>query len=287
MRVMVWNVWWRFGGNWRERERSIVATMAAYRPDLLGLVEAWSGEGTDQSHRLAHPHGMHATWAPTPAPPGPHPIDHGPAELGPDQHSPGPGSGPGPGPGQNGIDIGVGLVSRWPILRTDTHDLPNEQRGGPAPVALLATLDHPRGPLHVVVARVEGEPGFAVDQSAQCRALAAIATDGRLDGPLPVLLLGDLNAAVDQVELAPLVDAMVDTWAAAGADPSAVTLDSALPFAPRRAVKQIDRRIDHVFARPGRRGLMLSVRGAFLAGDRPIDGVYPSDHYAVGVDLDP
>jgi len=30
-----------------------------------------------------------------------------------------------------------------------------------------------------------------------------------------------------------------------------------------------------------------TVAGAFLAGDRPIDGVYPSDHYAVGVDLDP
>ena len=27
--------------------------------------------------------------------------------------------------------------------------------------------------------------------------------------------------------------------------------------------------------------------GAFLAGDRPINGTYPSDHYAVGVDLEP
>lgn len=266
MRVMVWNVWWRFGGNWRERERGIVATMATYRPDVLGLVESWSGDGTDQPHRLAAPHGMHAAWAPTSLPPVPDP------EQSPDQH---------------GIELGVGLVSRWPILHTESHDLPNEQRGGPAPAALLATLDHPRGPLHVVVVGTEWEPQFAGDQLAQCRALAALATDVRLDGPLPVLLLGDLNAAVDQVELAPLVDAMVDTWAAAGADPSAVTLDSAVPYAQVEAVKQIDRRIDHVFARPGRPGPSLSVRGAFLAGDRPIDGVYPSDHYAVGIDLDP
>ena len=266
MRVMVWNVWWRFGGNWRERESGIVATMDAYRPDLLGLVECWSGDGTDQPHRLAAPHGMHAAWAPTSLPPGPDP------ELYADQR---------------GIELGVGLVSRWPILSTERHDLPNGQRGGPAPAALLATLDHPRGPLHVVVAGIEGEPRFADDHLAQSRALAALATDARLDGPLPVLLLGDLCAAVDQIELAPLVDAMVDTWTAAGADPSAVTLDSAVPYAPVEAVQQIDRRVDHVFARPGRPGLSLSVHGAFLAGDRPIGGVYPSDHYAVGIDLDP
>ena len=266
MRVMVWNVWWRFGGNWREREESIVATVEAYRPDVLGLVESWSGEGTDQPHRLAAPHDMHAVWAPTSLPPAPDPVESA---------------------DQRGIEVGLGLISRWPIRHTEIHDLPNEQRGGTAPAALLATLDHPRGPLHVVVAGIEWEPQFAADQLAQCRALAALATDVRLDGPLPVLLLGDLNAAVDQAELAPLVDAMVDTWTAAGADPSAVTLDSAMPFAPIEAAKRIDRRIDHVFARPGRPGLALSVRGAFLAGDRPIDGVYPSAHYAVGVDLNP
>jgi hypothetical protein len=45
---------------------------------------------------------------------------------------------------------------------------------------------------------------------------------------------------------------MTDTWLAGGGDPAAVTLDSAVPFAPVEAVKQIDRRIDHVLARPGR-----------------------------------
>jgi endonuclease/exonuclease/phosphatase family metal-dependent hydrolase len=266
MRVMVWNVWWRFGGNWSEREQSILATLDTYRPDLLGLVETWSGEGTDQPSRLAAPYGMHAAWAPSSLPPLPDPIEYA---------------------DQQGIEVGIGLLSRWPILATEVHDLPHEQRGGPAPTALLVKLDHPRGALHVIVSCTEWEPAYAADQLAQSRALAVLATDPKLDGPLPVLLLGDLNAAVDQAELAPVVEALVDTWTAAGADPAAVTLDSALPFAPVEAVKQIDRRIDHVFARPGRPGLALAVHGAFLAGDRPIDGVYPSDHYAVGVDLDP
>ena len=262
MRAMVWNVWWRFGGNWRRREDSILATLEAYRPDVLGLVESWSGEGTDQPHRLAETCGMHAAWAPSTNPP----IEY--AE-------------------QPGIGFGLGLLSRWPIVAVERHDLPNGQRGGPVPAALLATLDHPRGPLHVIVAGTEWETRYAGDHLAQCRALAAVATDLRLDGPLPVLLLADLNAAPDQPALAPLMDAMVDTWTAAGADPGAVTFDSTLPYAPADAPHLLDRRIDHVFARAGRPGLAMPVHRAFVAGDRPIDGVYPSDHYAVGVDLDP
>jgi len=261
MRVMVWNVWWRFGGNWREREVSIAAMLEAYRPDVLGLTESWSGEGTDQPHRLAAPCGLHAAWAPSSV----QTISTY-AE-------------------QPGIEVGLGLLSRWPIVAMEAHELPTGQRGGPGPAALLATVDHPRGPLYVVVARTD--PQSSPDRLVQCRALAALATDQRLDGPLPVLLLGDLNAGVDQPALAPLVDAMVDTWSAAGADPGAVTFDSTLPYAPRDAPELIDRRIDHVFARAGRPGLHVAVHGAFLAGDRPCGGVYPSAHYAVGVDLEP
>jgi endonuclease/exonuclease/phosphatase family metal-dependent hydrolase len=255
-------VWWRFGGNWREREESIHATLEAYRPDVLGLVETWSGDGTDQPHRLAGPCGMHAAWAPSSIPP----IEY--AE-------------------EPGIECGVGLLSRWPILAVEAHELPNEQRGGPVPAALLGTLDHPRGALHVIVSGSEPDDRYPADRLAQCRQLAAIASDRRLDGPLPVLLLADLNATTDQPPLAPLLDAMVDTWSAAGADPGAVTLDSALPYAPSDMPHLLDRRIDHVLARPGRPGHHLPVHGAFLAGDRPFGGVYPSDHYAVGVDLEP
>jgi endonuclease/exonuclease/phosphatase family metal-dependent hydrolase len=259
---MVWNVWWRFGDDWRAREKGILATLETYRPDVLGLVESWSGDGTDQPHRLASHLGLHAAWIPAAATPfavSDHP----------------------------GIDGGLGLLSRWPILDVGSHGLPHAVRAGPQPYALVATLDHPRGPLHVIVAGTEWEPRFADDHLAQTRFLAALASDARFDGPLPVLLLADLNASVDQPELAPLLDTMVDTWEAAGADPGAVTLDARLPIAPRDAFKQLDRRIDHVFARAGRLGLPVAVHGAFLAGDRPIGTVYPSDHYAVGVDLEP
>jgi endonuclease/exonuclease/phosphatase family metal-dependent hydrolase len=265
MRVMTWNVWWRFGGNWRTRDRGIRETVASLQPDVLGLVEAWSADGTDQPHQLAEPHGMHAVWEPSGRPPEPDPPED------PDQH---------------GVAIGIGLVSRWPIRTVEPHDLPNPQRGGPPPRALAAVLDHPAGPLHVIVGCTEWEPDFAADHLAQCRALAALATDPQRDGPLPVLLVGDLNAAPGQPEMQPLLDVLIDTWPAGGGDPAAVTLDSAVPFAPTEAVKQIDRRIDHILARPGQPGSPVRVRDSFLAGDRPVDGTFPSDHYAVGADLD-
>jgi endonuclease/exonuclease/phosphatase family metal-dependent hydrolase len=263
---MTWNVYWRFGGDWRQREPAILTTVDAYRPDVLGLVETWAGDGTSQPARIAGPREMHAAYARTALPPEPDPAEY---------------------PDQAGVTVGIGLVSRWPILGTEVHELPHDQRCGDPPTALLSTLDHPRGPMHVIVSCLEWEPEFGGDQLAQAQALAALATDPRLDGPLPVLLLGDLNAAVDQPGIAPLVEVMVDTWAAAGGDPAAVTLDSAVPHAPVEATRQIDRRIDHVFARAGRPGQAVTVRGAFLAGDRPVNGVYPSDHYAVGIDLDP
>jgi endonuclease/exonuclease/phosphatase family metal-dependent hydrolase len=267
MRLMTWNVWWRFGGAWREREQGIVAVLELARPDIIGLVETWADGTTTQAQLLADRLGLAtAVFAPTSLPPVPVPPEE---------------------PTQAGIGMGIGLVSRWPIIATEIHDLPQTQRSGPPPTALLATVDHPRGPLRVIVSCTEWEPTYAKDQLAQSRALAALAVDPRLDGELPIVLIGDLNAAVDQPELAPLLDVMVDTWVVGGGDPGAVTLSSVVPEAPLEAVKQIDRRIDHILARPGREGAELTIRQTFVAGDRPVDGRYPSDHFAVVADLEP
>lgn len=271
MRVMTWNVFWRWGGDYRERAPGIADTLAVYRPDVLGLTETWAGGGTSQPQELAAHLSlggvrMHSAFARTSLPPEPDPVESA---------------------DQAGMQMGVGLVSRWPISATEVHELPHEQRGGPAPTALLATLDHPRGPLHVIVTCLEWEPAYAADQRAQASVVAALASDARLDGPMPVLVLGDMNAAADHAEIAPLMRALVDTFAAGGGDPAAKTIDSTIPHAPIEATHLIDRRIDHILARPGRGGQRVTVTGAFIAGDRPVTGYYPSDHYAVGVDIEP
>jgi endonuclease/exonuclease/phosphatase family metal-dependent hydrolase len=261
MRVVSWNLWWRFGGNWRERERGIVATLRELRADVAGLQEVWGGEGTSQAEVLAERLGLHAAFATPSLPPPPVPPES---------------------PDQDGIDLGVAVLSRWPVLAVRRHRLPSANRE--EPVALLATLDHPAGPLHVMASCVEWEPELADDHLAQTRALAGLLVDPALDGPLPVLLAADLNAAPGTPQIRALTDVMVDAWVAGGGDPDGVTLSSANPFAPREAREQIDRRIDYVLARPGTAGQPLSVRRAFVAG-APVDHLHPSDHYAVVVDL--
>ncbi|MDW5328875.1 endonuclease/exonuclease/phosphatase family protein [Plantactinospora sp. KLBMP9567] len=119
MRVMTWNVWWRFGGAWQERATGIAATLEQAKPDVVGLVEAWADDDTTQPRRLADRLGMAAAaFAPTSLPPVPDPPEE---------------------PTQAGIEMGVGLLSSWSILATEIHRLPSAQRPGPPPSALSNT----------------------------------------------------------------------------------------------------------------------------------------------------
>ncbi|MFC7548073.1 endonuclease/exonuclease/phosphatase family protein [Plantactinospora sp. GCM10030261] len=263
MRVVTWNVWWRFGPRWRDRQPGIAAVLAGLRPDVVGLQESWATDRTSQAAELGGRLGLHAAFSGPSLPPVPVPPEH---------------------PEQAGVELGLGLLSRWPIDRVSEHRLPATHRE--PPVAMVATLAHPDGPLHVVVSCVEWEPEYAADQLAQTEALAALATDPALDGPLPVLLLADLNAPPGVAQARPLFTSMIDTWVAGSGDPGAVTLSSTHPSAPVEARHLIDRRIDYVLARPGRPGTRVPVRQAFVAGDGLVDGVHPSDHYAVVADLD-
>ncbi|MPZ71713.1 MAG: hypothetical protein GEU74_00540 [Nitriliruptorales bacterium] len=264
MRIVTWNVWWRFGGNWREREPRIVSRLRDLAPDVVGLQEVWAAAGVTQADLIADALGMHAAFAAPSLPPPPDPPES---------------------PDQMGVVLGSGLVSRWPILEVSHRRLPSTHRAF-EPVMLLATLDHPAGPLHVLTGDTEWEPAHADDHLAQTRRLAELATDPALDGPLPVLVAADLNAAPDSVEMQPLLEVMTDTWTAGGGDPRGRTLRSEHPFAPLEARKQLDRRIDYVLARPGRPGGTVDVRRAFSVGD-PEDGLHPSDHDAVVIDLAP
>ena len=42
VRAMTWNIWWRFGPRWRERQPGILATIQRFTPDVVGLQEASS-----------------------------------------------------------------------------------------------------------------------------------------------------------------------------------------------------------------------------------------------------
>jgi endonuclease/exonuclease/phosphatase family metal-dependent hydrolase len=74
--------------------------------------------------------------------------------------------------------------------------------------------------------------------------VADLATDPRFDGPCPVLLMGDLNAAVDSPVLRAVRDVLTDAWSAGRGAADAVTLPSTHPSAALEAWPElVDQRV--------------------------------------------
>lgn len=250
IRAMTWNTWWRFGGNWLERESGILEVVRSERPHLLGIQECWGTADDSQAHLIARDLGHHAAFVEVGLPPA--------TEDGPDQA---------------GVVMGLGLVSAWPIAEVAAEPMPSEGR---LLQALVATVAHPRGPMRVVVGATSWEPERLAETEAQVAALGSLvrATE------LPALLLADLNY---DTELAAIRETgLRDAWdaAAAGADPR--TLSSTNRFAPSEAVNQFERRIDHILYDPGP-GAAVAVDARILRHEP--GGLPPSDHYPVVADF--
>jgi endonuclease/exonuclease/phosphatase family metal-dependent hydrolase len=176
-------------------------------------------------------------------------------------------------PRDAGLEVGIGLLSRWEITGWRVVRMPARHRAFD-PVAVVASVAHPVAPLHVVVGCLEYDPAYNDDRLAQAGLLASLATDPDLDGPLPVVVAGDLNAPAGSPLLRPLSDVLTDAWVAGDGDPTVVT-------APAEAGPELlGQRIDHVFFRPGMFNRPVTVTETSTAGDAPAD-LAPSDHRAV------
>lgn len=250
---MTWNVWGRFGA-WRGRERAIVDTLTWVQADLLALQETWRTSATAQADVLGVELGLHAAYAATRMP----------MDTDPD------------------VELGVAVLSRWPMSDVQTRRLPPEQY--PATMALLVQVDHPAGHLYFATTCLDWEQDRSSHRMAQALALKALLMDGGLDGPQPVVLAGDLNARPDSAEMQALTTTMTDCWVEGTHEPGH-TYSSANPHI-RRGDWHTDSRIDYVLARPGTSRTPLEVQHVALAGLHATDGLpVPSDHYAVVVDL--
>ena len=62
MRIVSWNLWWRYGP-WERRREAIATTLAEVRPDLCGLQEVWGATGANLAAELARRLEMHWCWA--------------------------------------------------------------------------------------------------------------------------------------------------------------------------------------------------------------------------------
>ena len=96
MRVLSWNLWWRYGP-WEQRQQAIAATLADVQPDLCGFQEVWGGPEGSLAIDLAGRLGMHWCWA----------------EAG-KAHD------------EDGTELFIGnaILSRWPITAQAAEGLP-------------------------------------------------------------------------------------------------------------------------------------------------------------------
>ncbi len=252
VRVMTWNVWGRFGP-WRQRQSAISETIASIRPDVVGLQETWSTGSLGQANILAARLGLQATFAPSHMPDDP----------------------------DADVELGLAVLSRWPM--TGARPVRSATGEGHRTVALAVDVHHPDGTVRFMTACLDWEEDRHDLRLQQAQELLAILTSHELDGPMPVVLAGDLNAPPSAPEMQTLASGLTDCWTVVQTDPGN-TFASANPFVAGDDW-HADTRIDYIFARAGRAEDLLHVESASLAG-RPRPGrSVPSDHYAVVVEL--
>ncbi|GAB3125690.1 hypothetical protein GCM10027160_48630 [Streptomyces calidiresistens] len=271
MRIVTWNLWWRFGP-WEERRKAILHTLREVDPDIVGLQEVWREGGENLAAQLAEELGLHWAWAPAGMPP----------HWGRRIEDP-------------NLGVGNAVLSRWPIEATEVRALPSA--GGPEEgrVALHTRIASPHGAVPFFTTHLHSPPFGSAIRCEQVRELARFVGERYGNGPIPAIVTGDFNAEADSDELrlfggsrtAPVVpgQVMIDVWRYAEPGAPWASWDPRNEYLRHPAV--FPSRIDYIHVGlPGPRGV-VGVRSVGLAGDGPVGGVWPSDHLAVVADLIP
>lgn len=269
-RFVTWNLWLRFH-DWEQRLKAIATTLERLAPDIVMLQEVWRVDGTDLGHELGGMLGMN------------HIYSHCSTNRGRGVY--------GAGPDGTAVDVGNAVLSRWPIVDSDESVLPgpvevdNWRRG-----VSMAEIDGPRGLVRVFNTHLShGYEDSALRQD-QVRHIARFIADRRHQA-FPPVLAGDFNADPSCDEVRMITGRMSvacpglmlhDAWDMAGQGPghtwsnqNPLAVDSLAPA----------RRIDYLLVgTPQGEGRGHPVK-ARLGGVDPVDGVQPSDHYAVVADL--
>jgi endonuclease/exonuclease/phosphatase family metal-dependent hydrolase len=260
MRVLTWNLWWRFGP-WEDRADAITEVLRAQAADVVFLQELWSVGRDDQVVELADDLGYCAART--------------------------------EGPRLDGVGFCNGVLSRWPIEPFAEVALPDGDGAPGHRRALAVVLLTPWGRWPVVCAHLHHRfDGSAVRERQVVTLLRLVDRMRReVETTLPVLVGADCNAVPDSDEIrlatgrraAPVADLVLsDVWEQVGDGPGH-TWSRGNPYVEQSAWP--NRRLDYLFvAWPRAKPVGNPVR-AWLAGDHPVAGFHPSDHYAVVADL--
>jgi endonuclease/exonuclease/phosphatase family metal-dependent hydrolase len=264
LRVMTLNLLSPDHANWERRRPVLRAGLTALRPDLIALQESVHGKGYNQVEDL----------------------------LGPDYHV--------ARHSEHSSDgVGAALASRWPFddvqeidLRvTDRVDLP-----WCAAVVAEIAVPEPVGPLMFIHHKPTYHVGYAHERELQAVATARFVEERLAGRDLHAILAGDFDDTPDSSSirfwtgrqaLHGMSVAYRDAWAAVHPLTSGHTFTPLNPLERAGEMSlELGRRIDYVMVRCGVHGPSLDVVECFLAFDRPVDGVWASDHFGVVADLE-
>ena len=264
LRVMTWNLWWRFG-DWEQRRHAIVETIRAADPDVLCLQEVWAHtDGAGMAAIVGDELGHHAVSS-TPI-------------------------------GRSDVGFTNAVLSRWPSSLLHDEALPRADGSAGHRRIVAASVATPWGPWPIASTHLDHRFDDSAVRQVQCRRLLELASTWRGDPTtdLPVIVGADLNAVPDSAEVRTLTGrepgiggiVFSDAWEQTGDGRGATwrrenphTADSAWP----------NRRIDYVLVSWPRPKPVGNPVAAMLAATDPIDvderPVWPSDHAAVVVDI--
>lgn len=190
------------------------------------------------------------------------------------------------------------LATRWPhrlVTEIDQHLTERSRDVLPWTATTIVELDTPLGT--VVVAHHKPSWPFPFELEREQQAVLAARTLEEHIGnrEMHALVLGDFDATPDSASMLFLrgkraVDGLSvcyqDAWEYAHPDEPGYTHELANPLVRTGEVSTgVTRKIDHVLVRSGLHGPTLRVADCRRVLDRPVGGVWASDHYGVVVDL--
>jgi len=260
MCVATWNLWWRFGP-WRQRQPLIIDRLRMLDADILCLQELWGDADIDQAREIAEVLGYHAYYV------GVLPID--------------------------GIEWGMGILSKWPFLEKKEFVLPSmpSEDGSRDCKAMWTLIDGPRGQIGVLNTHLSWRPEESAIRQQQLTAIAQFIKKTH-SGDIPPILCGDFNAipSADEIRMmtgeAPVpVDGLYffDAWRAAAPTDVGFTWDSVNSLTHKAL--QPNRRLDYIFVGEPASNGAGHIIDAVRIGTEPTGDLFASDHFGVAAGI--
>ena len=183
--------------------------------------------------------------------------------------------------------------ARHDVLEEIDQRTPEHGQDLPWCATLIVVLESPVG--RVVVAHHKPNWPFPLEVEREQQARRAALAVEHHAGDGPAVVLGDFDATPDAGSMSfwrgrrSLDGASVcfqDAWETARPGEAGFTFSDENPLVRAGEVATaVSRRIDYVLVRAGRHGALLQVLRCDRLLDRPVGGVWASDHYGVVADL--